>query len=120
MTHKTYHVVYAHGGWSVRKGGSSRAKHFKTRANAIAWGQELSRRQDSVFVIHKKDGTVDSVFRPFEMKAVDVSLLRVLSRRPRTLNTESGVRRFRKDATIDDDKSKIMAPNRYFSKLRSE
>jgi hypothetical protein len=121
MVQKTYHVVYAHSGWSVIKGGSSRAsKHFKTRANAIAWGQELSRRQGSVFVVHKKDGTVDSVSKPFEAKVAATSLVRTVSRRRRTLNTESGVRRFRRDATIDDDKSEILAVNRYSPKLRNE
>jgi len=61
MPRKTHHVVPdPKGGWSVRKGGSERAsRHFDTKKDAVSWGRELSRKQKSEFVIHKKDGTIE-------------------------------------------------------------
>lgn len=48
-----------HGGWNVRKGGSTRAtKHFDTKKEAVSWGREVSKKQRSELVIHKRDGTI--------------------------------------------------------------
>ena len=63
MPSKTHHVVPAlDGGWSVTKEGALRAsRHFKTKADAISWGREISKNQGSEFVIHKKDGTIEKI-----------------------------------------------------------
>jgi hypothetical protein len=60
MPKKSHHVVPApSGGWNVKKGGATRAsKHFEKKEDAIAWGNEVSKKQGSEFVIHKKDGTI--------------------------------------------------------------
>lgn len=60
MSKKSHHVVPATtGGWNVVKGGSIRAsRHFDKQEDAIAWGREVSKKQGSEFVIHKRDGTI--------------------------------------------------------------
>lgn len=60
MSRKSHHVVPdPDGGWNVKKRGSKRAsKHFDNKEAAVSWGREVSRRQRSEFVIHKRDGTV--------------------------------------------------------------
>lgn len=60
MSKKTHHVVPdPSGGWNVKKTGATRAsKHFDKQQDAVAWGKEISKKQGSDFVIHKKDGTV--------------------------------------------------------------
>jgi uncharacterized protein DUF2188 len=57
----THHVVRdLRGGWSVVRGGAERAsKHFDTKAAAIQWGQQVSRKQGTEFFIHKSDGSVE-------------------------------------------------------------
>ena len=66
MPKSSYHVIPAmNGGWNVLKRGSSRAsKHFDTRQGAIDYGRALSQRSQSLFVIHKWDGTVESQSLP--------------------------------------------------------
>jgi len=61
MSRDAHHVVPAPtGGWSVRKGGTSRAsKHFATKTAAASWARRLSRDLGSDLVIHKKDGTIE-------------------------------------------------------------
>ena len=61
MVRKTLHVVPGpNGGWNVKRGGATRAsKHFDTKEAATSWGRELSRKQGSEFVIHKRDGTIE-------------------------------------------------------------
>jgi len=60
MARKTHHVVpNPKGGWSVKKGGTSRAsKTFKTKDAATHYGREVSRNQSSELVIHKRDGRI--------------------------------------------------------------
>lgn len=59
---KTHHVVpSSEGGWNVQKGGASRAsKHFDTKKEAESWGREVSRNQKTEFLIHGKDGKIQS------------------------------------------------------------
>lgn len=61
MAKSTHHVVPSlDGGWNVRKAGSARAsKHFETKTEAISWGRALSRKQNTEFWIHKRDGTIE-------------------------------------------------------------
>lgn len=58
----THHVVpNPSGGWDVKRGGSERASsHHDTKQDAIDTGREVSRRQDTEFRIHNKDGRIGS------------------------------------------------------------
>lgn len=60
MASKSHHVVPGlTGGWNVKKGGAWRAlKHFEKKKDAVNWGRQLSQKQGSEFVIHRKDGTI--------------------------------------------------------------
>ena len=60
MSRKSHHVVpHPDGGWNVKKGRSTRAsKHFEKKDDAVSWGREVSRNQQTEFVIHKRDGTI--------------------------------------------------------------
>jgi hypothetical protein len=62
MPRKTHHVVpNPDGGWDVKKGGGERAiKHFDTKQDAVDYGRDVSRNQDSEFVVHKKDGSIQN------------------------------------------------------------
>lgn len=62
MARKSHHVVSnPNGGWSVKKGGSSRAaKNFDTKTEATKYGRKISRNQKTELVIHKKDGRIQS------------------------------------------------------------
>lgn len=62
MPRKTHHVVpNTSGGWSVKKGGASKAtRTFTTKMDAISCAREISKNQKSELVIHKKDGTIQS------------------------------------------------------------
>lgn len=66
MSRLSHHVVPApYGGWSVKKGGATRAsRHFDTKDEAITWGREVSRKKHSEFVIHKEDGTIQMKQHP--------------------------------------------------------
>lgn len=59
---KTTHVVPSKkGGWNVKKGGTKRAsKNFETKKDAIAYGRQLSKERKSEFIIHGRDGTIQS------------------------------------------------------------
>lgn len=59
MTRKTRHVVpNADGGWDSKKGGAERAsKHFETKKEGGNYSRDLSRKEKSELIIHKKDGT---------------------------------------------------------------
>ena len=61
MGKKSHHVVPApQGGWNVKKGGSGRAsKHFERKQDAIERARDISRKQGTELVIHKKDGTIE-------------------------------------------------------------
>ena len=56
----TRHVVpNQNSGWSSKKGGSQKAsKNFKTKKEAEKWSRDLSKKEGSELVIHKKDGTI--------------------------------------------------------------
>jgi hypothetical protein len=63
MTHRgpdTHHVVPSHeGGWSVRRGGGARAsRHFDTKQQAVDYGREVSRNQETELRIHNRDGRI--------------------------------------------------------------
>ena len=60
MPKTTQHVVPASGGgWNVKKGGADRAtKHFDTKAPAIKYAIQISKKQGAELVIHNKDGRV--------------------------------------------------------------
>lgn len=57
----SHHVVpNPNGGWSVKKGDASRAsKHFDNKEDAIAWGESISEREGTEFVVHGRDGTIE-------------------------------------------------------------
>jgi len=56
----TRHVVpNPEGGWDSKKGGAERAsKHFETKQDAVDYSRELSKKQKTELVIHKKDGKI--------------------------------------------------------------
>lgn len=60
MPSKTHHVIpNTSGGWSVKKGGASRAsKSFDTKKEATSYGRKVSKDQASELVIHGKDGRI--------------------------------------------------------------
>lgn len=60
MGRKTTHVVPGDGGgWDVKQGGADRAsRHFDVKQDAVNWGRENSRRNNSEFYIHGKDGKI--------------------------------------------------------------
>lgn len=60
MERKTHHVVHnPDGGWSVKKGGASRAsKSFTNQADAIDYAKSIARRNRSELFIHARDGTI--------------------------------------------------------------
>jgi len=60
MSKTTHHVMPGQaGGWSVRKGGASRAsKVFDTQAEAIDYAKILAKKNGSELYIHAKDGTI--------------------------------------------------------------
>ena len=57
---KTRHVVpNSDGGWDSKKGGAQRAsKHFDTKKEAEKYSRNLSIKEQSELVIHKKDGEI--------------------------------------------------------------
>ncbi|MEP0938189.1 MAG: DUF2188 domain-containing protein [Ekhidna sp.] len=60
MGRKTRHVVpNSEGGWDSKKGGAERAsKHFDTKKDAEKYSRDLSRKEGSELIIHKKDGKI--------------------------------------------------------------
>jgi hypothetical protein len=63
MTKKTHHVIPSpNGGWIVKRGGAERAlKHFAIKKDAEDWARKVSINQKSELVIHKRDGTIQSI-----------------------------------------------------------
>lgn len=57
---KSQHVVpHPDGGWSVKKGGSTRAtRRFDTQEDAISYGREISKNQQAELYIHRRDGMI--------------------------------------------------------------
>lgn len=62
MARETHHVVpNADGGWDVKRGGGKKAlKHFERKNDAVGYGRKVSQNQETEFVIHKKDGTIQN------------------------------------------------------------
>ncbi len=62
MSKQTHHVVPSPtGGWNVMRGGGKRSSgHFETKQEAIDAGRVISRNQGTEFVIHGKDGKIQS------------------------------------------------------------
>jgi len=61
MTRKSNHVIPSseQGGWTVKKSGSSRvSRSFDRKEEAVKYGRELSRREQTELYIHKKDGRI--------------------------------------------------------------
>lgn len=62
MSRKTTHVVPdGDGGWNVRQGGASRvSRHFDIKAEAEQYGRQVSQNIGSEFLIHGRDGKIQS------------------------------------------------------------
>ena len=60
MPKTSHHVVPdPDGGWNLKRGGALRAtKHFDTKDDAVAFGRRVSLNQQSEFVVHRRDGTI--------------------------------------------------------------
>ena len=61
MTRKSNHVIPSNeqGGWAVKKSGSSRiSRSFDRKEEAVRYGRELSKREQTELYIHKKDGLI--------------------------------------------------------------
>lgn len=61
MTRKSNHVIPSSekGGWAVKKSGSSKvSRSFDRKEEAVKYGRELSRREQTELYIHKKDGRI--------------------------------------------------------------
>lgn len=59
MLKRSNHVVPSKekGGWAVKKSGSVRAtKSFFWKEDAVKYGRELSRKEQTELYIHKRDG----------------------------------------------------------------
>lgn len=53
------HVIPHAGGWQVKKENSTHAtKSFTRQSDAIAYGREVARNQQSELVIHGRDGRI--------------------------------------------------------------
>ncbi|QFU01827.1 hypothetical protein FIU83_09260 [Halomonas sp. THAF5a] len=59
MPSSTHHVTpNPKGGWSVHRHGSQRAsRHFATKTAAEAYGRQVSFNQQTVLIIHHKNGS---------------------------------------------------------------
>lgn len=57
---KTHHVVKnPSGGWSVKKGGATRASGtYNTQQEAIDSARQISQKQGSRVVVHGRDGRI--------------------------------------------------------------
>lgn len=56
------HHVQPHkgGGWEVKKSGSDRASVVKpTKQEAEKAGRDISKNQETEFIVHRKDGTIE-------------------------------------------------------------
>lgn len=49
-------------GWDVKKGGSGKViRHFDIKSQAIAFARQIAENQGVELVIHKRDGTIQSI-----------------------------------------------------------
>ncbi|MCB9309874.1 MAG: DUF2188 domain-containing protein [Lewinellaceae bacterium] len=61
MTKKSNHVIPSdeQGGWAVKKSGSARiSRSFDRKEEAVKYGRELSRKEQTELYIHKRDGRI--------------------------------------------------------------
>lgn len=61
MIRKSNHVIPSseRGGWAVKKSGSTRiTRSFDRKDDAIKFGREISRKQETELFIHKRDGRI--------------------------------------------------------------
>jgi hypothetical protein len=56
----THHVVpNPNGGWEVKRGGGKRSSgHFETKQEAVDYGRQVSRNQETELRIHNKNGQI--------------------------------------------------------------
>jgi hypothetical protein len=60
MSRNEHHVVPNEKGWKVEKGGGQRSiKNFDRKVDAEKFARELSKKQGSELIIHRKDGTIE-------------------------------------------------------------
>lgn len=57
---ETHHVVpNPNGGWDVKRDGGERSsKHFDRKSDAVNWGREVIRHQETEFRIHNRSGRI--------------------------------------------------------------
>jgi hypothetical protein len=56
---KNQHIVPKDNGWAVKGAGNSKVtKTFETQKDAIDFGRQIAKNQESELIIHKKDGTI--------------------------------------------------------------
>ena len=62
MSRREHHVVpNPNGGWDVKRENSQRASiHTDTKQEAVDLGRQISRNQETEFVIHGRDGQIQS------------------------------------------------------------
>jgi hypothetical protein len=60
MAGNTHHIVHnKNGGWDVKRGGGQRASvHVNKKSDAVKVGREISRNQETEFIIHGMDGRI--------------------------------------------------------------
>lgn len=61
MIKKSNHVIPSdkEGGWAVKKSGSIKiSKSFDRKEDAVKYGRELSKKEETELYIHKKNGLV--------------------------------------------------------------
>jgi hypothetical protein len=62
MATDSHHVVPgSDGGWDVKRSNAERAsRHFETKQEAVDWGRQVSRSQQTEFIVHKKNGQIQN------------------------------------------------------------
>ncbi|MDD3831778.1 MAG: DUF2188 domain-containing protein [Clostridia bacterium] len=60
MPRDTHHIVpNPDGGWDIKRGGGKRAsKHTDTKEEAVKIGRQISKNQETEFLIHGKNGKI--------------------------------------------------------------
>ncbi len=56
---KNQHIIPKDDGWAVKGAGNSKVtKTFETQKDAIQYGKQIAKNQESELIIHRKDGTI--------------------------------------------------------------
>lgn len=60
LTKDTHYVIPSdNGGWDVKRGGATKSlRNFSTKGKAVQYGREVSRNQNTEFVIFHKNGRI--------------------------------------------------------------